>query len=64
MQTNFTPELIERVKNLYRKKTGQELDDGRAELFLEAYAQYGELVLKIALRKEQEDEAGSREQQK
>ncbi|NTW29729.1 MAG: hypothetical protein HGA33_00430 [Candidatus Moranbacteria bacterium] len=45
MQSDFSPELVERLKNLYRKKTGQELDDGRAELFLEAYATVGMCIL-------------------
>jgi hypothetical protein len=54
METNFTPELVDRLKALYKKKTGQELDDGRAELFLEAYAEYGTLLLQIALHRERE----------
>jgi len=41
METNFTPELVDRLKALYKKKTGQEFDDGRTELFLEANIEVG-----------------------
>jgi hypothetical protein len=56
MQSDFSPELVERLKNLYRKKTGQELDDGRAELFLEAYADYGMSILRIIRWKREREE--------
>lgn len=41
MGTNFTPELVDRLEILYKKKTGEQLDDGRAELFLEANIEVG-----------------------
>ncbi len=47
MHSKFSPELIAKMKRAYKNRTGIDIDDDFADMILEHFGAYGEIVLNI-----------------